>query len=163
MSQPPALPSARLARLDGALLGKSRRRLVRILHDDGAALPSVDNELTSQLDGVYTLFGFVLDGCDELPKICTGDVITSMRCFDGKEKLQRPTFNPSYVRRRREASRTIRCSGSRMRARGVRWRRDPRERAADRVQSQEQGLRYVGPAKGEEERNASEPTLRRNR
>ena len=114
--------------------------------------PSVDNELTSQLDGVYTLFGFVLDGCDELPKICTGDVITSMRCFDG-EKLRRPTFNPSYVRRRREASRDYQMLGEQNEGLGE---YDGGAIPAsvpliEDAESQEQGLRYVGPAKEREE------------
>lgn len=65
---------------------------------------SADGPITTQLDSQYTLFGFVLDGVDELPRICTGDVIRSMSVIDGAEKLVRPNFNPRYTSRRREGT-----------------------------------------------------------
>ena len=151
MSQPPALPF-RAAGSIGMVhsLGNPDDASSEFFMTTAPLSPSVDNELTSQLDGVYTLFGFVLDGCDELPKICTGDVITSMRCFDGKEKLQRPNFNPSYVRRRREASRDYQMLGEQNEGLGE---YDGGAIPAsvpliEDAESQEQGLRYVGPAKG---------------
>jgi cyclophilin family peptidyl-prolyl cis-trans isomerase len=65
---------------------------------------SADGAITTQLDSQYTLFGFVLEGVDDLPKICTGDVIRSMTVIDGAKKLVRPNFNPRYTTRRREGT-----------------------------------------------------------
>ena len=60
--------------------------------------------LAAQLDGSYTLFGFVLDGVDSLRLLKPGDVIQSMRVLSGGELLQRPGFNPRYAGRSSSAS-----------------------------------------------------------
>ena len=57
-----------------------------------------------ELDGVYSLFGYVLDGVDQLDELKPGDIIQSMKVLSGNELLQRPSFNPSYARRRTQKS-----------------------------------------------------------
>ena len=67
---------------------------------DGAA----GARLTNQLDGVFTLFGFVLEGREDLGRICVGDMVTYMKVTSGAELVSRPSFNPSYQTRKRDSS-----------------------------------------------------------
>ena len=74
--------------------------------DDGASAFFVatraladGSEAAAAFDGAYTLFGFVLDGVDDLALLREGDVIQSMRVLNGGDLLQRPGFNPRYAKR----------------------------------------------------------------
>jgi hypothetical protein len=41
----------------------------------------------------------VLEGCDHLAEIATGDVVTSITLRSGGDSLRRPGLNPTYARR----------------------------------------------------------------
>ena len=58
-----------------------------------------NSSLTSQLDGAYSLFGFILDGVEDISLIAAGDTILSARVISGSENLRKPNFNPVYTGR----------------------------------------------------------------
>lgn len=67
--------------------------------------------LASQLDGVYTLFGFVLEGSEYLQLLEGGDICERVRVVSGAELMRRPGFNPTYTRRKGSTQRDYQMLG----------------------------------------------------
>ena len=62
--------------------------------------PPTGSPEAAALNGQYALFGFVLEGVEQLSTLEVGDFVQSVRLVGGGEFMQRPKPNPNYSVRR---------------------------------------------------------------